>query len=89
MAQAVINPDETEDFTNHLQRFMDDLNDMVNDLNTHFRTLGETWADPKYLEFEEVLKDLEAFLKRFDAEATEQVRWLRRKIQEAREYLGR
>lgn len=61
---------------------------MVGGLNGHFRTLGDTWADLKSSEFEDTLRDLEAFLKRFDAKAIEQVRWLRRKVQESRDYLG-
>ncbi|CAM2836061.1 MULTISPECIES: hypothetical protein [Helicobacter] len=88
MAQAFMDPDETEDFTNHLQQFMDDLNEMVRSLNGHFRALGDTWDDAKYWEFEEVLKELESFLKHFDEQAEEQVRWLRRKIEETRTYLG-
>ncbi|WP_163556216.1 hypothetical protein [Helicobacter suis] len=89
MAQAVCDPDDLQDFTNHLRRFMDLLNDEVNSLNGHFRQLGGTWDDPQYWKFEGILQELEAFLKRFDTEAEEQERWLRRKEEEIRTYLGR
>ncbi|WP_104640958.1 WXG100 family type VII secretion target [Helicobacter bizzozeronii] len=88
MSVARADSDEIEGFANHLQQFLDDLNDMVNSLNGHFRSLGDTWDDKKYLEFEEVLRDLESFLKRFDTDATEQVAWLRRKVEELRTYGG-
>lgn len=89
MAQAIANPDDIENFANHLRRFCDNLNDETNTLNSAFRALNDTWDDPKYQEFEEILRQLESFLQRFNNEADEQEMWLRRKVSEIRTYLGR
>jgi uncharacterized protein YukE len=87
MAQASGDPDEIERFAHSLQQFLDSLNDAVGRLNGAFACLGDTWTDEKRARFEEEYHSLVQQLRRFDANASEQIPYLAALAARLREYL--
>ena len=87
MPQAVGDPDELERFARALQQFVDSLNDAVGNLNGAFAALGDTWKDEKRARFEEEYNALVQQLKKFDANASEQIPYLVALAARLRDYL--
>jgi uncharacterized protein YukE len=87
MAQAVGDPDELERFARCLQQFLDSLNDAVGNLNRAFAALGDTWQDEKRARFEDEYNALVQQLKKFDANASEQIPYLATLAERLRDYL--
>ncbi|CRF48713.1 FIG00710451: hypothetical protein [Helicobacter heilmannii] len=77
---------EIRDFAGYLDRFIGNLNDDVRALNGEFHKLCDTWDDDQTRDFENTLKDLEVFLSRFNSDAEEQVKWLRKVADHLEEY---
>jgi hypothetical protein len=89
MPQAIVNPDDLNEFTLYLDRFRKELLNHVHGLIGKFRSLGDTWRDQQRLkfarEFEAAMKVLQAFLSTTEQE---HLPYLRRKVEEARKYLS-
>lgn len=87
MASAVGDPEELERFAYSLQRFTESLEDAVAGLDNAFGSLGETWRDEKRDKFEEDYVALVQQLRRFNADAADQVPYLLELASRLRDYL--
>jgi len=87
MAQAIGDPEELERFAHSLQQFVDSLDDAVGNLNGAFASLGDTWQDEKRAQFEEEYIALVQQLHLFNANAVDQVPYLRALSSRLRDYL--
>jgi len=88
MAQAHVNPDELERFAHSITAFVDNIDSATGELQSSFNEVGDTWHDSQRISFEEVYNELLQCLSRFKEAASEQVPYLLRKAEQARDYLG-
>ncbi len=87
-SQAIVTPEDLERFAAGLKQFNAQLRDSSARLTGQFRQLGDTWRDQEHqkfaAEFEQTMKVIANFMRLAD----EQIPFLLRKAQRAREYLG-
>lgn len=89
MPQAFGDPDEIDRFAQSLMQFIDTLNEAANSLNHSFGALGDSWQDEKRASFEEDYNALMQQLSHFEANASEQLPYLRALASRLRDYLQR
>lgn len=87
-AQAIVNPEELERFARSLKQFNGQLRDNTTRLHEQFRRLDETWRDQEQQRFAREFEQTMVVLGRFMAAAEEQIPFLLRKAQRARDYLS-
>ena len=84
---AVNNDSNTlEQFIHELHNYLDTLQNATRRLNNSFETLGETWQDPKRVQFEETYRELLQILIAFENNANEQIPYLRKLVTILRDY---
>ncbi len=88
MPQAIVKPEDLETFAKNLKIFNDHLKQNISILNGQFNNIGITWRDQEHVkyafEFRETMKVIHHFIQTSD----EQIPFLLRKAQRAREYLN-
>ena len=87
MNQAIGDPDELDAFAHSLHSYLEQINEATAQLNQQFGALGETWQDAKRTQFEEQFQELLRQLVAFDANAAEQIPYLRSMAAKLRDYL--
>jgi hypothetical protein len=86
-ATAKGNPDEQERFANHLERFLQNLQQEVSSLAGAYNTVCETWGDAQRHAFEDTFNKLIMQLRVFEQDAGEQIIFIRQLAVKLREYL--
>ena len=86
--QAIVSPEELENFARSLREFNAQLQERTSRLQEQFHRLDETWRDQEHArfagEFEQTMRALQRFMQASDR----QIPFLVRKAQRARDYLS-
>lgn len=88
MANVFNNPDSMERFANDLRRFIDEIQNALNSINSSYSALGDDWQDSKRVEFDENMLDISNSVARFSTYAEDCVKDILRKVAILREYEG-
>ncbi len=86
MAMVYNNPDSMERFANDLRRFIDEMQNALNSLNSAYAALGEDWQDNKRVEFDENMIEISRSIGRFSDYANESINYILYKATQLREY---
>ena len=89
MSQAHVNPDELQSFRNTLSNYLETIQSETETLESAFASLGETWNDEKYTEFEEIFQELKGVINNFVERGEEEVPRLRQMEEDIRSFLSR
>ena len=86
--QVIVSPEELDIFASSLSEFNDQLKERTSRLQGQFHRLDETWRDQEHAkfagEFEQTMRALQRFMQASD----QQIPFLVRKAQRARDYLS-
>jgi WXG100 family type VII secretion target len=88
MPQAIVNPEELERFAQNLKQFSSQLRDTTSRLQGQFNNLGDTWRDQEQAKFAQEFQQTMRVLQNFMRVADDQIPFLMRKAQKARDYLN-
>ena len=88
MPQAIVNPEDLERFAQNLRQFNGQLRDSMARLEGQFHSLGDTWRDQEQAKFAQEFQQTMRVLHHFMRAADEQIPFLMRKAQKARDYLN-
>jgi len=89
MPQAIVDPEALRNFATQLQRFNEELRDLLTSIHGQFGELGATWRDQEQARFAEVFEETEAMIGQFLEVSTAHVGFLVRKAEAAKDYLDR
>ena len=87
MSQLEVTPDELDRFARMLQGFNIELQGQSRRITAEFGRLGDTWRDQEHQRFADEFQKTMAVIERFIQVSEEQVPFLTRKAERAREYL--
>ena len=86
--QAIVNPDELEQFAHSLSNFNAQLRENMARLQGQFQRLGDTWQDQEQSKFAQEFEQTMRVLHQFNHTSDAHIPFLLRKAQSAREYLN-
>jgi uncharacterized protein YukE len=87
MAQAIMDPEKVRRFAEELQRFNNDLENRMSQLQARLGALGDSWQDQEHEKFSEEFKQAMKALKRFVDLSKDHTPYLLRKAQRIEDYL--
>jgi WXG100 family type VII secretion target len=85
--QAIVNPQELEQFAKNLKQFNSQLQTMTTSLNGQFRQLGDTWRDQQHARFAQEFQQTMQVIQRFLKISEEHIPFLLEEARLANEYL--
>jgi hypothetical protein len=89
VVQSIVDPEQQRHFAANLRARALTMAELALTLNSHFRSLENTWRDSEYVDFEEHLEDATRKLKRFVEAADLYCNFLIRKAEAGDEYRRR
>lgn len=87
--QAIVNPDELQQFAQNLKQFNAQLHGSMSRLQGQFVHLGETWRDQEHRKFAEEFQQTMRVLERFMRTSDEHIPFLLSKADRIRPYFQR
>lgn len=88
MGKAIVDPAELQRFARDLNRFNNDLQALVQGLNSRMAELERTWRDQEQRKFAEEFKQTTKVLGRFVEASNQHAAFLQRKAVQIEQYLN-
>jgi uncharacterized protein YukE len=85
--QAIVRPEDLRRFASQLKNFNEQLSASMNQLQAHFKAVGETWRDQEHQRFSQEFDQTLKVLRKFMETAEKHIPFLLKKAQRAEEYL--
>jgi uncharacterized protein YukE len=85
--QAIVRPEDLRRFASQLKNFNEQLSVSMNQLQAHFKAVGETWRDQEHQRFSQEFDQTLKVLRKFMETAEKHIPFLLKKAQRAEEYL--
>jgi len=79
--QVIASPETMRDFARHLDQSNHQLADVMNNLSSRVSSLGDTWRDDQYQQFEGAFTQASTMVNRFLEQAESYVQYLQRKAE--------
>ncbi len=84
--QVIASPESMRDFARHLDQSNHQLADVMNHLSSRVGTLGDTWRDDHYQQFENTFRQAATMVNRFLEQSENYVQYLQRKAEHLESY---
>jgi uncharacterized protein YukE len=84
--QVIASPETMRDFARYLDQSNHQLADVMNSLSSRLGSLGDTWRDDHYHQFEDTFSQAATMVNRFLEQSESYVRYLDRKAEYLENY---